>query len=86
MDVLDLSRWQFGITTAYRFFLRPHHIGTRVVRDRVPNNFMRIRSGKVLEIDQVFPEVIPPGPTQKYTWISRPQGKLNVIFGTQLKA
>jgi cytochrome d ubiquinol oxidase subunit I len=31
MDVLDLARWQFGITTVYHFFFVPLTIGLSVL-------------------------------------------------------
>ncbi|MEV4091742.1 cytochrome ubiquinol oxidase subunit I [Streptosporangium saharense] len=54
MDVLDLSRWQFGITTVYHFFFVPLTIGLSAVVAGLQTAWYRTRKPAYLRLTKFF--------------------------------
>lgn len=54
MDVLDLARWQFGITTVYHFFFVPLTIGMSVMVAGLQTAWWRTGEEKYLKLTKFF--------------------------------
>ena len=54
MDVLDLARWQFGITTVYHFFFVPITIGLSLLVAVMQTAWMRTRNPQWLRLTKFF--------------------------------
>ncbi|MGB3685654.1 MAG: cytochrome ubiquinol oxidase subunit I [Ornithinimicrobium sp.] len=54
MEVLDLARWQFGITTVYHYFFVPTTIGLSLVVAIMQTQWMRTRDVKWLRLTKFF--------------------------------
>jgi cytochrome d ubiquinol oxidase subunit I len=54
MDVLDLARWQFGITTVYHFFFVPLTIGLSVLVAGLQTAWWRTGHEKYLKLTKFF--------------------------------
>ncbi|QOR46943.1 cytochrome ubiquinol oxidase subunit I [Trueperella pecoris] len=58
MDVLDLSRWQFGITTVYHFILVPLTIGLSPLVAIMQTKWLRSGDTKYLRMSEFFGKVL----------------------------
>lgn len=58
MDVLDLSRWQFGITTVYHFILVPLTIGLSPLVAIMQTRWLRSGDTKYLRMSEFFGKVL----------------------------
>jgi cytochrome d ubiquinol oxidase subunit I len=54
MDVVDLARWQFGITTVYHFFFVPITIGLSLLVAVMQTVWMRTRNPQWLRLTKFF--------------------------------
>ncbi|MFK5633525.1 MULTISPECIES: cytochrome ubiquinol oxidase subunit I [unclassified Ornithinimicrobium] len=54
MDVVDLARWQFGITTVYHFFFVPITIGLSLLVAIMQTQWMRTRDPQWLRLTKFF--------------------------------
>ncbi|VEI14044.1 cytochrome ubiquinol oxidase subunit I [Trueperella bialowiezensis] len=58
MDVLDLSRWQFGITTVYHFILVPLTIGLSPLVAIMQTKWLRSGDTKYLRMSEFFGKIL----------------------------
>ncbi|MDP9805669.1 cytochrome d ubiquinol oxidase subunit I [Trueperella bonasi] len=58
MDVLDLSRWQFGITTVYHFILVPLTIGLSPLVALMQTKWLRSGDTKYLRMSEFFGKIL----------------------------
>ncbi|USR78833.1 cytochrome ubiquinol oxidase subunit I [Arcanobacterium pinnipediorum] len=58
MDVLDLARWQFGITTVYHFILVPLTIGLSPLVAYLQTKWLRTGDAKWLKLSEFFGKIL----------------------------
>ncbi|WP_216380080.1 cytochrome ubiquinol oxidase subunit I [Arcanobacterium phocae] len=58
MDVLDLARWQFGITTVYHFILVPLTIGLSPLVAYLQTKWLRSGDTKWLKLSEFFGKIL----------------------------
>lgn len=58
MDVLDLARWQFGITTVYHFLLVPLTIGLSPLVAYLQTKWLRSGDTKWLKLSEFFGKIL----------------------------
>ncbi|QRV01555.1 cytochrome ubiquinol oxidase subunit I [Arcanobacterium phocisimile] len=58
MDVLDLARWQFGITTVYHFILVPLTIGLSPLVAYLQTKWLRTGDTKWLKLSEFFGKIL----------------------------
>lgn len=58
VDVLDLARWQFGITTVYHFILVPLTIGLSPLVAYLQTKWLRTGDAKWLKLSEFFGKIL----------------------------
>ena len=54
MDVVDIARWQFAITTIYHFFFVPVTIGLSMIVAGFETAWLRHRNPEMLRLTKFF--------------------------------